>query len=461
MSFDSHSNFSYSTVSTAPSPASSGTSLIVATGDGTKFPAAPFNATVWPAGSQPTTANAEIVRVTAKSTDTFTITRAQESSSARTILVGDQIAATITAKTLTDVETYIDPGVVVVAAPTGTAATDNAAIAAAITAAPTGGIVQLQAGTYAITGLTISKALTLRGHGGANAGEATAVAGGQVWTTWGTRLTLDSATAVAITVSSHAVNLENFALQNVHATAPTAGAGIQTVTGGGNSTHYGPNLSVRGFYINVDHQAGGQWVMDPSCFLLDFVQNGLKIQNVDDTDFGDSVVSGMFYAGPTNNGNYAIEWRSGGGIKCSDIKINVFSGKTLDTGILLFLQDGVSTSDFLICNSSIESSKYGILCEHAGPSNTGQFTNIVISGNQFFTSVTAATTIGIVASAASKVARVNIVGNTLYNTGSGTSYGIEFQDIDNASHGPNVFAGFTNNYKDNGGNTNITSVGNG
>jgi hypothetical protein len=79
----------------------------VASGDGAKFPAAPFNATVWPANAQPTTANAEIVRVTAVVTDTLTITRAQESTSARTVVVGDQIAATITKKTLTDIETAI------------------------------------------------------------------------------------------------------------------------------------------------------------------------------------------------------------------------------------------------------------------------------------------------------------------------------------------------------------------
>ena len=104
MAYDAHANFAYSTVATAPSPASSGTSLVVQTGDGANFPAAPFNATVWPAGSQPTKANSEIVRVTAIATDTFTITRTQESSSARTIVTGDQIAATITAKTLTDIE---------------------------------------------------------------------------------------------------------------------------------------------------------------------------------------------------------------------------------------------------------------------------------------------------------------------------------------------------------------------
>jgi hypothetical protein len=101
---DAHKNFAYSTVATAPSPASSGTSLVVAAGEGAKFPAVPFNATVWPVGAQPSTTNAEIVRVTNISTDTLTITRAQESTAARSIVVGDQIAATITAKTLTDVE---------------------------------------------------------------------------------------------------------------------------------------------------------------------------------------------------------------------------------------------------------------------------------------------------------------------------------------------------------------------
>ncbi len=98
-------NFAVSTVATAPSPATSGTSLVVAAGQGTRFPAAPFNAVVCPANAQPTPANAEVVRVTAVSTDTFTITRAQESSSARTVVAGDRVYAGVTAKTLADLET--------------------------------------------------------------------------------------------------------------------------------------------------------------------------------------------------------------------------------------------------------------------------------------------------------------------------------------------------------------------
>jgi hypothetical protein len=101
MAFDVHTNFGYSTVATAPSPATSGTTLTVQTSDGALFPTPPFNATVWPAGVVPILANAEIVRITARSGDVFTtMTRAQEGTAARAIQVGDQIAATITAKVL-------------------------------------------------------------------------------------------------------------------------------------------------------------------------------------------------------------------------------------------------------------------------------------------------------------------------------------------------------------------------
>jgi hypothetical protein len=90
-------NFAYSTVATAPSPATSGTSLVVATGQGSYFPAAPFDATIWPSGTQPSNTNAEIVRVTAVTTDTFTITRAQYGTSAQSITAGYQIAQTVDA----------------------------------------------------------------------------------------------------------------------------------------------------------------------------------------------------------------------------------------------------------------------------------------------------------------------------------------------------------------------------
>ena len=88
-------NFAYSTVATAPSPALSGTSLVVQPGDGTKLSVG--NAIAWPANVQPSVANAEIVRITVVATDTLTITRTQESSTNQSIAIGWQIQQGVTA----------------------------------------------------------------------------------------------------------------------------------------------------------------------------------------------------------------------------------------------------------------------------------------------------------------------------------------------------------------------------
>jgi len=82
------SNLGSSFVVTAPSPATSGTSLIVTAATGADFPAAPFYATLTPAGSLSTKGTSEIVLVTAKATDTFTITRAQKSTTAKSVAAG-------------------------------------------------------------------------------------------------------------------------------------------------------------------------------------------------------------------------------------------------------------------------------------------------------------------------------------------------------------------------------------
>jgi hypothetical protein len=65
---------------------------------------------VWPNGEIPLVSNSEIVRVTGISGDTLTITREQEGSIAKSIAVGYQIMAAITAKVLTDIEEAIPPG---------------------------------------------------------------------------------------------------------------------------------------------------------------------------------------------------------------------------------------------------------------------------------------------------------------------------------------------------------------
>jgi len=78
-------------VATAPSPGASGTSLTLQAGQGAVMPTLPqFYALVWPAGETQTAANSEVVSVTSVTGDTLTMVRAQEGTTARTIVAGDQ-----------------------------------------------------------------------------------------------------------------------------------------------------------------------------------------------------------------------------------------------------------------------------------------------------------------------------------------------------------------------------------
>jgi len=85
-------DFATSTVLTPPSPADSGTSLVVQSGHGARFPTTPFYAVVHPPSEFPTLDNAEKVQVTSKSTDTFTITRGEGDTSPLEIEAGWRIS---------------------------------------------------------------------------------------------------------------------------------------------------------------------------------------------------------------------------------------------------------------------------------------------------------------------------------------------------------------------------------
>lgn len=87
------------------------TSLTVESGQGARFPASGFNAVIWNATDYPDPSDdpdVEIVRVTAKSVDTLTITRAQEGTAATPHdVLGKtyQIIAPLTAKVINDLHT--------------------------------------------------------------------------------------------------------------------------------------------------------------------------------------------------------------------------------------------------------------------------------------------------------------------------------------------------------------------
>ncbi len=133
-------------------PLTSGaTTLNVQSGDGAKFPVAPFQATLYTTDA----ALGEIIKITAKSTDAFTIVRAQEGTSAQSWAQNAHLELLVTAKLFDDFQTRTE---IIVATDgsgdyncDGTA--DEVEINDALSNLPsTGGIVLLKKGTYNIAG---------------------------------------------------------------------------------------------------------------------------------------------------------------------------------------------------------------------------------------------------------------------------------------------------------------------
>ena len=100
-------NFAKAVVSDGNYDASA-TEIDVIAGHGDRLPVAPFNAVWWNATDYPDPSDdpgVEIIRVTAKSTDTLTITRAQESTAAEDHNVAGKtynLIAGMTARTITE-----------------------------------------------------------------------------------------------------------------------------------------------------------------------------------------------------------------------------------------------------------------------------------------------------------------------------------------------------------------------
>lgn len=158
-------NLASAIVATAPSPATSGTSLVVLSGEGGWFPTVfPFYATAAPDGELATPSNAEIVKVTGIAGNTLTIVRAQRGTTALSIDVGWRITAAIYAEDSSD-DIYVEQ----FGAVGDNSTDDTAAIQAAIdyAAANRGRNVVFGAKTYKVTAsLELASYVNLIGKGG-------------------------------------------------------------------------------------------------------------------------------------------------------------------------------------------------------------------------------------------------------------------------------------------------------
>ncbi len=85
-------NLAAGVIATAPSPATTGTSIVLEGGYGVTMPAVPFYITTTPPGQLSTMGNSEIMLVTALTSETLTVVRGQKGTTAQPIAAGWPIA---------------------------------------------------------------------------------------------------------------------------------------------------------------------------------------------------------------------------------------------------------------------------------------------------------------------------------------------------------------------------------
>jgi len=286
--------------------------------------------------------------------------------------------------------------------PTGVAATDYANILATYTALPsTGGILRLQAGTYALgtNTLTFTKRVTLEGCGSADI----------YWRNVGSLITSTSTTSDLITLAAHGCIVRNLTLDNLAVSAPTAGSGIKVTVGDGFRIE---SVSARGFWINIDVYDGAEWWIT-NCNIYGPVKYGIRVAHTDLPDGGDGTISGcqIIAAAPYNAPDAGLYWVSSGGLRLANNKFNgrgtakFLDGARYDTGA------GVATGSLLLTGNSIENwSRHGLYM--TSPS-VGTLSGIVITGNEFASSGATNSSIHIDGSAGGAVSSVVITGNIL------------------------------------------------
>jgi hypothetical protein len=251
----------------------------------------------------------------------------------------------------------------------------------------------------------------------------------------------NSATNSLFEVNSVGCNFHDF-YALCTATTPSAGAGI-TVTTNGDHIRY-DNLTIRGFYKDIDIQDGAMWNMN-GCYLLEPVLYGLHIRHPDYSgDFGDWAITNTEVLSGARDGDVAIYIQSGGGGKISNLKINGWyasppTGHAFDYGIYIGA-NVITTSVFLLSNSSIENVVHdGFAVETAGG---GSYNYIVISGVQFGMYGSDGSAIYIKAATLGDIHGV-VLGNLIMaNNGSSSVSAIRLEKVDTVTIGAIVNYGF-------------------
>ncbi len=258
---------------------------------------------------------------------------------------------------------------------------DTSAIQAALAAIPsTGGVLYFPAGQYKYAGstLTLNKQVTVEGDGGGNKFVTGLTTGSNGFPAIST-IDFNSSNGTLFNVTANGCAFKNLGLRNTSSTTPTDGAGI-LVSSAGDRTRF-DSISVDGFYIDIDVQAGSAETFD-NCWIVAPVLYGIKLRNIALPDGGDHAISNCsIYAAASRGATSAIRIESGGGVKITNSKIVSMTTPLFVNGIDLAVANNVSTNDLLVSNCSIEGFS-GIGIKGTTGATSSFWRNIVITGNQ-------------------------------------------------------------------------------
>lgn len=336
-------------------------------------------------------------------------------SSTRTVKVGDGSTAFPTLPGHA-------PSVVSIPAPTGEL--DDAALFTAAEALlpAAGGDIHLGSGTFKLpAGFSFSKRVDLVGQGmGQFEGSPT-------------RVECTSATVDCLTFTVDGSTIRDLSVVNTAGSTPTAGCGVRFTNARWSRVD---RILVSRFWNDIQVDAGWYYTIK-DCAVIDGVNYGIYLRDTATGafDWGDPSIEGCTitkYNVGANSGS-AVRWESGGGVRFVNNKINggttppgtAYSTGKYEYGLDLQVADGGTTSVLVVAGNSIENFVWtGIRVGMLGPSNTGVFAKMSITGNEFLGTLATGIGIAIRPNAVNTTfGHISIAGNVIDTCATGISVG--------------------------------------
>ena len=186
----------------------------------------------------------------------------------------------------------------------------------------------------------------------------------------------------------------------------------------------------------INFNRASQWSVI-ACQFLSYSVNGIRVDNQNLGDSGDSVVCGCEFAGGGSSANSILHVASGG--------LRLIGNKFNNAGISYLMNLGTiagstGTSNLIAVGNSFEGAA-GSCIQLQRSATSGTFQNVVITGNQFKTAVAGVSSISTMDTSAF-LSQMSITGNVIVNTAtSGAGNGVLIDYVNGVTIDSNTLIG--------------------